>query len=85
MKKFEKVNQSNIFLYHIIEKLIFLQIHNILENPQISNMNSDFVPISTVSQKREPIPYICDFSRGGLNVRLSARIQTLLRGHKYRG
>ena len=36
-----------------------LQIHNILENPQISNMNSDFVPISTVSQKREPIPYIC--------------------------
>ena len=46
-------------------------------------MNSDFVPASTVSQQREPIPYICDFSRGGLNVRLSARIQTLLRGHKY--
>ena len=36
-----------------------LQIHNILENPQISNMNSDFVPASTVSQQREPIPYIC--------------------------
>ena len=35
--------------------------------------------------KREPIPYICDFSRGGLNTRLSARIQTLLRGHRYRG
>ena len=31
------------------------------------------------------IPYICDFSRGGLNTRLSARIQTLLRGHRYRG
>ena len=70
MKKFEKVNQSNIFLYHVIEKQIFLQIHNILENPQISNMNSDFVPASTVSQQREPIPYICDFSRGGLNTRL---------------
>ena len=35
VKNFEKVNQSNIFLYHVIEKLIFLQIHNILENPQI--------------------------------------------------
>ena len=43
---------------------VFLQIHNILENPQISNMNSDFVPVSTVSQQREPIPYIC-----GLGVR----------------
>ena len=30
-----------------------------------------------------PIRHICDFSRGGLNVRLRARIQTLLRGHKY--
>ena len=85
MKKFEKVNQSNIFLYYVTEKLIFLQIHNILENSQISNVNSDFVPASTVSPKREPIPYICDFSRGGLNVRLTAHIQTLLRGHKYRG
>ena len=27
--------------------------------------------------------YICDFSRGRLNVRLYARIQPLLRGHKY--
>lgn len=27
--------------------------------------------------------YICDFSHGRLNVRLSARIQPLLRGHKY--
>ena len=30
-----------------------------------------------------PIRHICDFSRGGLNVRLPARIQTLLRDHKY--
>ena len=37
-----------------------------------------------VSPQREAIPYICDFSRGGLNVRLTAHIQTLLRGHKYR-
>ena len=29
------------------------------------------------------IKHICDFSRGGLNARLCARIQTLLRGHKY--
>ena len=29
------------------------------------------------------IKHICDFSRGGLNARLYARIQTLLRGHKY--
>ena len=29
------------------------------------------------------IKHICDFSRGGLNVRLRARIQTLLLGHKY--
>ena len=34
-EKFEKVNQNNILLYYIMEKLIFLQIHNILENPQI--------------------------------------------------
>ena len=27
--------------------------------------------------------YICDFSRCDLNARLRARIQTLLRGHKY--
>ena len=32
-----------------------------------------------------PIPYICDFSHGGLNVHLYAHIQTLLRGRKYRG
>ena len=34
--------------------------------------------------QRETIPYICDFSRCRLNVRLPARIQPLLRGHKYR-
>ena len=31
--------------------------------------------------QKEDIPHICDFSRGSLNVRLCARIQTLLRGH----
>ena len=31
----------------------------------------------------DPIRHICDFSRGGLNVRSCARIQTLLRDHKY--
>ena len=34
--------------------------------------------------QRETIPYICDFSCCRLNVRLPARIQPLLRGHKYR-
>ena len=34
--------------------------------------------------QREPIPYICDFSRCRLNVRLTACIRPLLRGHKYR-
>ena len=29
------------------------------ESPNLSNMNSDFVPASTVSQQREVIPYIC--------------------------
>lgn len=29
------------------------------------------------------IKHICDFRRGGLNVRFNARIQTLLPGHKY--
>ena len=29
------------------------------------------------------IHYICDFSRGVLNTRFNARIQHLLRGHKY--
>ena len=33
--------------------------------------------------RREDNPYICDFSRGGLNIRLGACIQTLLRGRKY--
>ena len=33
-------------------------------------MNPDFTSATTVSQQREPIPYICDFSRGGLNTRL---------------
>ena len=84
MKKFEKVNQSNIFLYHIIEKLIFLQIHNILENPQISNMNSDFVPASTVSQQREAIPYICGLGARFGHERLSEHSTCSDESHKYR-
>ena len=32
--------------------------------------------------REEKIPSICGFSRGGLDVRLCAHIQTLLRGHK---
>ena len=35
--------------------------------------------------QRENGPYICDFNRGVLNTRFCARIQHLLRGHKYRG
>ncbi len=65
VKKFEKVNQSNIFLYHVYREAdFFLQIHNILENPQISNMNSDFVPASTVSQQREAIPIFVALEQG---------------------
>ena len=33
---------------------------------------------------RKNIAYICDFRRGALNVRSSARIQHLLPGHRYR-
>ena len=33
---------------------------------------------------RKNIAYICDFRRGVLNVRSSARIQHLLPGHRYR-
>ena len=29
------------------------------------------------------LKHICDFNRGGLNIRLGACIQTLLRGRKY--
>ena len=54
------------------------------EFPNLSNMNSDFPPIAKDSSQRETIPYICDFSRCRLNVRLTACIQPLLRGHKYR-
>ena len=40
--------------------------------------------IGTARTPRENIPYICDFSRGGLNARLCAYIQTLFWGHRYR-
>ena len=42
----------------------------------------DFTVERTNSEKK--IIYICDFSRCGLDARLRIRIQTLLRGHKYR-
>ena len=68
MKKFEKVNQSNIFLYYVTEKLIFLQIHNILENSQISNVNSDFVPASTVSRRRYSIGLLKKYEKEALKI-----------------
>ena len=34
------------------------------------------------TKSENPIRYICDFRRGVLNVRLSARIQHLLPGHR---
>ena len=49
--------------------------------------NSDIVWNFALDQQTPPEKerlYICDFSHGRLNVRLSARIQPLLRGHKYR-
>ena len=42
---------------------VFLQIHNILENPQISNMNSDFPPIAKDSSQRETL-YLWPQSKG---------------------
>ena len=43
--------------------------------------NSIFVVEQTPTERERK--HICDFSRCGLNARLVARIQTLLRGHKY--
>ena len=40
------------------------------------------VVLRETNPRRESI-HICDFSRGGLNARFRARIQLLLRGHKY--
>ena len=40
------------------------------------NVNSDFVPVSTVSQKREPIPYICGLGARVGYERVYANIQT---------
>ena len=36
-----------------------------------------------LTNSKRYILHICDFSRGRLNVRLNARIQPLLRGHRY--
>ena len=42
-----------------------------------------FVELAKLTKHRNPIVHICDFSRCALNVRLCARIQHLLRDHKY--
>ena len=44
-----------------------------------------FLPKSVAKEtpNTREIKHIYDFSRGGLNARLHAHIQTLLRGHKY--
>ena len=58
---------------------------NLPENPKIFPHSVLIQPNPAIaSLRRDKIPYICDFSRGGLNARLHACIQTLLRGHKYR-
>ena len=54
-----------------LKKKIHLQLFNSLSELQTKPENQ--------------ILYICDFRRGVLNVRLCARIQHLLPGHKYRG
>ena len=50
---------------------------------QLVLINSGLPQARETPTERE-IPYICDFRRGSLNVRLTARIQPLLPGHKYR-
>ena len=42
------------------------------------------LPHAKETPLEKEITYICDFRRYRLNVRLTARIQPLLRGHKYR-
>ena len=45
--------------------------------------DSDLPQANRLIDELLKIKHICDFSRSGLNVRSCARIQTLLRGHKY--
>ena len=53
MKKFEKVNQSNIFLYHVIEKLIFYKFIIFWRIPKSSKMNSDFPPTANAQPSKK--------------------------------
>ena len=57
VKKFEKVNQSNIFLYHVIEKMIFYKFIIFWRIPKSSKMNSDFPPTANaqLSSKASPL------------------------------
>ena len=53
MKKFEKVNQSNIFLYHVIEKLIFYKFIIFWRILKSSKMNSDFPPTANAQPSKK--------------------------------
>ena len=53
MKKFEKVNQSNIFLYHVIEKMIFYKFIIFWRIPKSSKMNSDFPPTANAQPSKK--------------------------------
>ena len=52
-KKFEKVNQSNIFLYHVIEKMIFYKFIIFWRIPKSSKMNSDFPPTANAQPSKK--------------------------------
>ena len=53
VKKFEKVNQSNIFLYHVIEKMIFYKFIIFWRIPKSSNINSDFPPTANAQPSKK--------------------------------
>ena len=53
MKNFEKVNQSNIFLYHVIEKLIFYKFIIFWRILKSSKMNSDFPPTANAQPSKK--------------------------------
>ena len=53
MKKFEKVNQSNIFLYYVIEKMIFYKFIIFWRIPKSSKMNSDFPPTANAQPSKK--------------------------------
>ena len=53
MKKFEKVKQSNIFLYHVIEKMIFYKFIIFWRIPKSSKKNSDFPPTANAQPSKK--------------------------------